>query len=385
MDASFYTKILDNLSSAVFLIDNSLSVKYYNSAFNEIFSPKVENLRVGNALNCSLLMGDQKCGEGAFCDKCILNKLLRRALVRGRTVKREVLEKSIFVSNVEKFFRIRLSVKPLNGEIFYQGKYVCVIDDITEIPQLSDRLSHENLRIDLMRAKKIQALFLPEKKSAEPIAEFDFIYEQSYEVGGDFFDVFKTSETGAGGYVADVSGAGLSGGMLTVFLHENYPKDTTDPSQALNILSRRFNSYNFPEESYITVFSFYADYNLKTIYLCNAGHSVPAILITENNAKIVDLSGKTISCWYDNALYQNVAFKYSAGDKLILMTDGIYDMQDAKGNEYGINRLLDIAQKYNKSDAATILNLIKSDISAFTGSYRAKNSDDKTVVVLELK
>lgn len=386
MDNRLYSEILDNIPAVVFLINNKMQVKYYNEQFNVTFQPKGENLLVGNCINCANLLKHELCGQGAHCHKCILNKLLHDAVVKKRRVYRQVIEKSVILGDGKMLFKMRLSVRPISLE----GAYVCVIDDISEIVDRGEPKNHairqfkRDVNRDLKRARKIQNKFLPKIGSLQPLAEFAYAYNQHFDVGGDFFDLYKISDTVFGGYIADVSGAGISGGMLTVFLHDNYNKSLFSPAEALKQLLIKFNSYNFAEESYITVLSFCVDTEKREIIFCNAGHSIPAVICSRDGIEQISLTGKTISNWYDNTCYQDVLYSYKQGDKIVLMTDGVSDMRNGKKEEYTIQRALSVIEQNRDLDIENMIGILMGDLSSFLGGDLQLSNDDSTLLAIQL-
>jgi sigma-B regulation protein RsbU (phosphoserine phosphatase) len=71
----------------------------------------------------------------------------------------------------------------------------------------------------------------------------------------------------------------------------------------------------------------------------------------------------------------------SEGDVCVFYTDGITESRRASGEEYGYDRLIEIAVKTKESSAEQIRDSILQDVRAFTGT--ATYGDDMTLVVLK--
>jgi sigma-B regulation protein RsbU (phosphoserine phosphatase) len=69
------------------------------------------------------------------------------------------------------------------------------------------------------------------------------------------------------------------------------------------------------------------------------------------------------------------------GDLLVLYTDGITESQDANGNVFGEERLIELIKKYH-SEAPDIIayNIIEA-VQTFT--QNSHYSDDKTLVIIK--
>ena len=372
-------EILDSIETSVFIINKHFEIQFYNKSFKKTFNPKADGIMlIGNSLNCATLLSNEKCGQGSLCENCILRKLLKDAVLYNKKVNKHKFEKKILSGTTVKNYHIKLSIISLDKEL-----YCCLMDDITEIFETTDFNMSKEIGKDYERAKLMQSNMLPPSSTLEPLADFTYFYRQNYHVGGDLFDLYKFDETKYGGYIADVSGSGISGGMITVFLHENFSTEELSPAKSLENFSVKFNELKFSEESYITMFCFAVDTVKKEISVCNAGHSIPAIIKRKDKTELIYLRGKTISNWYEGINYSDKVLKYEKGDKLILMTDGIPDMKNNKGKEYSFDRIKKIITKTN-APIYQMLKKIEIDFIKFSDGKLLKNQDDISILLIQL-
>jgi phosphoserine phosphatase RsbU/P len=68
------------------------------------------------------------------------------------------------------------------------------------------------------------------------------------------------------------------------------------------------------------------------------------------------------------------------GDKLLLYTDGLTEMFNAAGDEFGIARVHSLAKKHGATEPQAILSACLDEIRSF--SANAKQPDDLTLLVL---
>jgi len=233
---------------------------------------------------------------------------------------------------------------------------------------------------DLQRAKSIQGNFLPSPIDTFPLVDFEYFYTQQFGVGGDFFDVYKIDEHCFGVYIADVSGAGVSGSLLTIFLQENFDKKEKSPARALANLRTKYQKLSLGEESYITIFSMVFDIKNKTFYFCNGGHNQRSLLKEQNSLLCISCSGQPIGNWNMQYEYADHFGTFEKGDKLVLFTDGFADMKNVKGEHYG-ERLAEAVMK-SPSGLREMLNFIANDFVSFCG--KEKLTDDFTLLVLDI-
>ena len=83
----------------------------------------------------------------------------------------------------------------------------------------------------------------------------------------------------------------------------------------------------------------------------------------------------------DSVTDQRIAF--SRNDILVLYTDGVTEVQNADGTEFGNQRLATVVQSLAKREAKGITRGILERIQLFSGTDR--QSDDFTLVVAKRK
>jgi len=373
------SQVLDAIPSAIIIIDKELKIIYYNKSLKNVFNPKANAISIGKSINCATLPKDCKCGQGKYCKTCLLNMLICEAVKNNVAVKGRYVDKKVCIDEKEKYYRFKLNVIPLDGEYF-----CCVMQDITEIYDKSVKIFNKRMNMDFERAKTIQSLLIPPFDKLKPLADFLYYYRQNYLVGGDLFDVYKYDENSFAGYMADISGSGISAGMLTVYLHENYPQNIKSPAKSLKRFAEKFKTLKLSEESYITAIAFSVDTINKKLYICNAGHGVPAILKRGNTVKLIFIRGNTVSNWYEGISFNDSVFDYKSGDFLILMTDGIPDLKNDEGKFFTFEKAKDIIER-SEQCMSEILKKVVIGLVDFCKGIFPKDADDTALLIIELK
>jgi serine phosphatase RsbU (regulator of sigma subunit) len=82
-----------------------------------------------------------------------------------------------------------------------------------------------------------------------------------------------------------------------------------------------------------------------------------------------------------NQIIKSESLKLSAGDNLLLFTDGVTEARNNNGEEYGENRLSQIIDKSKNLSAFEIKENILDDIMNFVGNYPLH--DDLTFIVIK--
>jgi serine phosphatase RsbU (regulator of sigma subunit) len=252
-----------------------------------------------------------------------------------------------------------LKVKPIGG-----GLCMGIIDNALEL----------EIARELQTAKNIQQRLLPAGKWAGG-KRYSYMYIPCREIGGDLPDVFTVNGS-AFGVIADVSGKGISAGMLTAFVKAAYDKTAYSPAEAIQSLSAKFSELNLDERSYVTVAAARIDKNSITYSM--AGHNVPILLKSDGGITQMMLNSPPVSNWFDNPAYFEDTIPYKQGDILVLLTDGVTESKNNRGEMFGVDGAIKTLS-YSKSSEDFIKNL-EENLKAFCGNL----NDDITAIAFDL-
>jgi serine phosphatase RsbU (regulator of sigma subunit) len=193
------------------------------------------------------------------------------------------------------------------------------------------------------------------------------------EIGGDFFDVVPT-EDGLAVILADVAGKGVSAALLAstlqgmVYSHLSARMPLTDIMAAVN----RFFTQKHIGERYATVVIVSISRSGELEY-CNCGH-VPPLLVSGGTVTRPEHGNLPVGLLAE-ATYESVRLQMKAGDRFILVTDGVTEAENAAGEFFDNERLELVASK------TPTLEDIFDAVSAFCAGTPL--GDDCTVVELE--
>jgi phosphoserine phosphatase RsbU/P len=180
------------------------------------------------------------------------------------------------------------------------------------------------------------------------------------EVGGDFYDVVMANGV-LSVFLADVSGKGISAAILASTLQGLMFSQLMAGIPLADIVTaaNKFVCARFQGEKYATmvIASLHPDGSLDMI---NCGHVRPVLV---NGGKIVrPEEGNLPVGLLPIATYDCGYYSLTKGDKLVLVTDGVTEAEDASGEFFGNERL---DQAAASPDAFT---QIFSDVSSYCGS-----------------
>jgi sigma-B regulation protein RsbU (phosphoserine phosphatase) len=253
---------------------------------------------------------------------------------------------------------------------------------------LSTRSERDRLKAEFDVARRAQQQMLPDAPPKIEGLEIAAVCQPSREVGGDLYDFILLPGGKLGIVVADVSGKGVPASLfmtLTKGLLDSVSEEQTDPGEILREVNRHL--YEVCQRKvFVTLFLGVIDPVTKTMNYARAGHnptvfhrpSEPATLLLKpagmglglNNGKIFDKSLKVET------------LRLEPNDSLFFYSDGITEAMNEENEEYGEQRLMDIAAKTDGLTAEEMLNTVMNDVNAFLG--KVPQQDDQTLVVVRI-
>src|SRR5207249_4228764 len=190
------------------------------------------------------------------------------------------------------------------------------------------------------------------------------------EIGGDFFDAVNTP-TGLAVVLADVSGKGVSAALLAsilqgmVYSHLIAGMPLTEIVTALN----RFFTKKHIGEKYATMIIARLRHDGELEYV-NCGH-VPPVWICDQEVLRPSHGNLPVGLLAD-ATYESDRCQMKPGDRLIMVTDGVTEAENARGDMFDSDRLEVVAGKSSSMDD------ILAAVADFCGGTPL--NDDCTVV-----
>jgi phosphoserine phosphatase RsbU/P len=266
-----------------------------------------------------------------------------------------------------------------------------------EMEAINERLNDTNssleqaqriAEMDIRMASNLQASLLPRNMPLFPDWDIVCSYLPMKGVSGDFYDVYQGEGRLQGIALFDVSGHGISSGLLTILAKSIlYRKFFQKPERRLNSVMENFNEDLLTEikdvDNYLT--GILLRMSGDTVEYVNAGHidllarrSNPgrAFRVKPNgrsfNKNLIGIAG------IENR-FDVLKFSVGKGDMLLLFSDGIVESKNGERELFGEDRLLQAFQDAPRDSARSALDHVMKAVKGFTGS--GSFHDDVTVIL----
>ena len=356
-----YKRILDRMPQGVFVFDKQLHVKFTNAAFRRSFSDGAKTQgSLAQAVGCR---EEKKCGEGAYCTECAFLRVMKNA-VAERVEKEETIHTTVNRGGRTDKLSMRIRVLPVDekGKLFLG---------------LTEGTYQSEIEREMLSAEQMQRRLLPAGKSVGGV-NYAYVYIPKYGVGGDLPDVYELDGQ-TYGILSDVSGKGISAGMLSAFIKAAFDKKQPDLAVALSQLNMKFNELNQDERSYITVSAVRMDKRTGLMRYAVAGHNVPILLKNQYGIHEIESPAPPISNWMPDFTYQEKELPFERGDILVMLTDGVTECTNSAGEQFGIERVESVLMQSHSAE--DFIAKIKSALGVYCGG---DYTDDVTAVAFDL-
>ena len=242
------------------------------------------------------------------------------------------------------------------------------------------------LESELELSQVIQRAMLPQQVPSIPRYDIAAFSRPAQIVTGDYFDFLQFEDGTHGFVIADVSGHGVSAGMLMSSLQTVFHTLTPETDSPVNVLQRinrlYVNNINF--STFVTIFFAKLDPQSRMLSYASAGHN-PPLLVRQSTDEITWLkpTGAAIGLIKDYFFKQDNV-QLMEGDTLLLYTDGIVEALNPQGDDqFGYDRLAEIVQQNKGLPANELTQKIRQALNDFTqGNLPA---DDITMIVCKVR
>ncbi|HNR01312.1 MAG TPA: GAF domain-containing protein [Anaerolineaceae bacterium] len=277
-----------------------------------------------------------------------------------------------------------------NVQASYHQKRVELIKGVAQQTALAiqnerlkeEMVGRERVEREFQLARQIQKTFLPQSIPGIQGWDFDLRWRTAREVGGDFYDVFRTRNNKLAFAIADVSDKGMPAALymtVTRTLIRSAVQTIESPDEVL----KRVNELLYEESQngmFVTAIFALLDPLTGILEYSNAGHNLP-LLFRGKTQKVEKLKKGGIALGVvEDGKYTCHQVQIKEQDTLLLYTDGVTEAFSSSGEQFSESRVIDALQNNLYSSSAELLENLEDLINTFRKGEPP--SDDLTMLAI---
>lgn len=243
-----------------------------------------------------------------------------------------------------------------------------------------DRLQLRTLERDAQKAWQIQQRLLPRELPQVEGLKIAASCRPARLVAGDYYDVVKLDDHRLAICIGDVIGKGLPAALLMANLQAAVRRAAPGGMSPCALCAdvNRLIADNLGLGQFITFFYAIIDVAARRCTYTTAGHNPPILIRRDATIERLAQGGPPLGLspeW--NHDEQQLPFE--PGDRLLLFTDGVTELRNSNGDEFGDERLIAIARDH--MDAAALHQAVAGAVVTFSGGVI---QDDLTILAVAM-
>jgi Serine phosphatase RsbU, regulator of sigma subunit len=276
-------------------------------------------------------------------------------------------------------FTYRIAMKPQNQ----LGEMAQSFDRMTEsiAMLLVNVAENERLQSEIEIAASIQRNLLPKEGPQFRGVSFSAHFEPTASIGGDYYDVFNIDKTRLAVAIGDVSGHGLSTGLVMAMVKAAITTLVEEGAEETSLF-HRLNDLVFrstERRAFMTLAFTIFDLEHGTIRHTNAGHLYPYLLREGQSPRGIEVPSLPLGVRSTISTH-TAEVDLQEGDAVVYLSDGIVEAQDENGEPFGFDHLEALLAESNDRAPSTIRDRILEAVARHCGTRPA--DDDRTVMIL---
>lgn len=267
----------------------------------------------------------------------------------------------VFIGNIEAEDKgLSPVVKHLN---FMQTISRIILAAIENKRLVDESLKQAALRKEMELAARMQMLLIPSNKVMPDNIHLTIkgFYFPHYDVGGDYYDCIKLSESKTGFCIADISGKGISAAILMSNFQASFRALVTAEIDLVSLIHKLNSivSLNASGEKFITFFVARYDKDTHTLEYINAAHNPPVLYNTvTGDTRQLDASCVGLGMLDEIPRVEKSEIIINDYTKIVCYTDGLSELKGNDGNDIGTREIIRQIANQNPVEQ-NIVNMIK--------------------------
>jgi PAS domain S-box-containing protein len=354
--------ILDNMSDGVYVCDRERRIVYWSKAAERITgwtaADVVGRRCLEDVLNHVDKDGHRLCGE-EYCP-------LHRSMITGTTTRVPIIVYAL--SKDGRRIPMHVTAAPLRNAA---GDVVGGVETFRDVTPIL---------ADMQRAGKIQKQLLAQELPEDPRLRFSVFFMPHDIVGGDYYAVRRIDEDLFGFMLADMEGHGVAAALYTMHLGllwgrcSELLRDPSTFAAAVNDeLAREFEK----DMTFATAVCGVIDAREGMLHISSAGGPPALVVHADGSVEKVSASGLPFG-YMAGMVYSEQRKRLTPGDRILLLSDGAFEIHDADSRQLGIDGILTILKQLGYPQHPLRMPVLEKELLKFSNDIRLQ--DDVTII-----
>ncbi|MBI2956107.1 MAG: SpoIIE family protein phosphatase [Acidobacteria bacterium] len=247
-----------------------------------------------------------------------------------------------------------------------------------------ESLERQRMERELTLARGIQEGLLPDAPPHLDGLDIAVRHQSSLQVGGDYYDFLLLDPRTMLFVVADVEGKGVASALMMSNLQAML-RALVMHVHALEGIAFLLNEHILEgarSRKFMTMFLGLVDLAGRGLHYINAGHIRPAVIRREGEPAWLSEGGLPIGLFPDSR-YERGFLRLESGDVILTCTDGIVEADNAVGDQFGSERMVEVAHTRRQGAAQEIVEAVFAEVADFARG--GQHSDDKVMMAIKVR
>lgn len=249
------------------------------------------------------------------------------------------------------------------------------------VEQETLRRDYERKTRELEEARAFQLSLLPKTLPTHPRFEIAVSMQTATEVGGDYYDFHLSGDGVLTAAVGDATGHGARAGTMVTVVKSLFSADSGRAAPR-DFLAEAAAAVKRMELERMAMSLTLARIQGKTLTIAAAGMP-PALLYRAASGEVEEIALEGMPLGGLAFDYQELSLEVASGDMLLLMSDGLPELQDERGEPFGYPRVRQRFQELGGKAPEDVLAGLGEAARAWTGGNPP--NDDVTFVVVRVR
>ena len=244
----------------------------------------------------------------------------------------------------------------------------------------------ERQDLELQIAREVQLGLFPKRQLQSGSLEVAGFCRPARSVSGDYYDFVHLDDRKIALVIGDVSGKGISAALLMasiqsslqaqIMMAANSSAARLSPAEIVGHLNEQLHRTTTAER-FATFFCSVYDDDTEELRYTNAGH-VPPIVVRQGSIVQLEPNGTIVGAFPD-VRYEESRIKLNPGDLIVATTDGVTECENAAGDQYGTNRLIELLASNSMKSLEELTAIIIDSVSEWADDLAGQ--DDTTLLL----